>query len=107
MCWSGRRPDLRCGAEWTPRASEGGVQIGDVERNGRHVLDWAASRFEMWGGMDAMCWSERRPDLGCEVEWTPCVSDGGVQIWDGRRNRRHVRVGVASRLGMWGGMDAM
>ena len=31
----------------------------------------------------------------------------GVQIGDVRWNGRHVRVGVASRLGMWGGMDAM
>lgn len=33
----------------------GGVQIGDVGRNGRHVLEWAASRSGMWGVMDAMC----------------------------------------------------
>ena len=32
-----------------------GVQIGDVRRNGRHVLDWAASRFGIEGEMDAMC----------------------------------------------------
>ena len=31
----------------------------------------------------------------------------GVQIVDVRWNGRHVRVGVASRLGMCGGMDAM
>ena len=48
------------------------------------MLEWAASRFEMWGGMDAMCWSGRRL----------C----GVQNWDVERNGRHVRVGVASRL---------
>ena len=57
--------------------------------------------------MDAMCWSERRPDLGCWAEWTPCAGVGGVQNWDVERNGRHVRVGVASVLGMWGGMDAM
>ena len=31
----------------------------------------------------------------------------GVQIGDVGRNGRHVRVGVASRLWMLGGMDAM
>ena len=54
MCWSGWRPELGCGAEWTQCVSDGGVQIGDLRRNGRHVLEWAASRFEMLGGMDAM-----------------------------------------------------
>ena len=107
MSWSGRRPDCGCREEWTSCADVGGVQIGDVERNGRHVLDWAASRFEMWGGMDAMCWSGRRPDLGCEVEWTPCVSDGGVQIVDVGQNGRHVLMRAASRFEMLGGMDAM
>ena len=43
----------------------GGVQIWDVERNGRHELMWVASRLRMCGGMDAMCWSGRRPELGC------------------------------------------
>ena len=80
MCWTGRRPDLRCGAEWTPCARVGGVQIWDLWRNGRHELMWVASRFEMWGGMDGMCWSGRRPDCGCREEWTPCADEGGVQI---------------------------
>lgn len=40
-----RRPDWRCEAEWTPCESWSGVQIGDVRRNGRHVLEWAASRL--------------------------------------------------------------
>ena len=48
-----RRPDLGCEAEWTPCAGVGGVQIVDVGRNGRHVLEWAASRFGMLRGMDA------------------------------------------------------
>ena len=61
-----------------------GVQIVDVGRNGRHVRVGVASRFEMWGGMDAMCWSERRPDCGWREKWTPCASDGGVQIGDVR-----------------------
>ena len=65
----------------------------DVERNGRRVLMWVAS--------------VRRPDLGCVEEWTPCESWCGVQIVDVGRNGRHVRVGVASRLEIWGGMDAM
>ena len=51
---------------------------------------WAASRFEMWGGMDAMSWSGRRPDCGCGAEWTPCADVGGVQIEDVGRNGRHV-----------------
>lgn len=33
----------------------GGVQIWDVERNGRHVMEWAASRLWMLRGMDAVC----------------------------------------------------
>ena len=70
-----RRPELGCGAEWTPCASEGGVQIVDVGQNGRHVLMRAASRLWMWGGMDASV----------------------VQCGDE----------AASRLWMWGGMDAM
>ena len=54
MCWSERRPDCGCRAEWTPCAGVGGVQIWDVERNGRHELVRAASRLEMLGRMDAM-----------------------------------------------------
>ena len=49
---------------------------------------WAASRFGMLGGMDAMCWSERRPDCGWREKWTPCVDVGGVQNWDVERNGR-------------------
>ena len=109
MCWSGRRPDLGCGAEWTPCASDGGVQIVDVERNGRHVVECAASRLLMWGGMDAMCWSGRRPELGCEAEWTPCACMCGVcaasvqrlcgvQIWDIVRIGRQEKTEVASRF---------
>ena len=84
----------RCGMEWTPCAGVCGVQIGDVGRNGRHVLERVAygvqigdvrrngrqcdavvaSRLEMWDGMDAMCWSVRHM----------C----GVQIGDGGRNGR-------------------
>ena len=64
------------------------------------MLEWAASRFEMWGGMDAMCWSERRPDWGWREKWTPCASDGGVQIGDVRRNGRHVLDWAASRFEM-------
>ena len=60
------------------------------------MLMWAASRFEMLGGMDAMSWSERRPELGWRAEWTPCESWYGVQIWDVRRNGRHVLEWVAS-----------
>ena len=80
MCWSERRPDLGCWAGWTPCESWCGVQIVDGGRNGRHVLMWVASRFEMWDGMNAMFWSWRRPYWGCGAEWTPCVDVGGVQI---------------------------
>ena len=66
-----------------------------------------ASRFEMWGGMDAMCWCGRRPDWGCEVEWTPCADVGGVQSGDVERNGRQCGDEVAFRFEMWGGMDAM
>lgn len=48
---SGRHVLMRVASVWRLC----GVQIGDVRRNGRHVLDWAASRLWMWGGMDAMC----------------------------------------------------
>ena len=59
-----------------------------------------ASRLWIEGGMDASVVMRRRPDLRCEEEWTPCAGVGGVQIGDVRRNGRHVRVGVASRLEM-------
>ena len=48
-------------------------------------------------------------EVGCESfgvsggeggVWTACARVSGVQIWDVDRNGRHVRVGVASRLGM-------
>ena len=48
-----------------------------------------------------------RPDCGWREKWTPCAGVNGVQIGDVERNGRHVRVGVASGLGMLGGMDAM
>ncbi len=96
-----RRPDWGCGAEWTPCESWCGwrlcgVQIWDVRRNGRHVLEWAASRFEMWGGMDARRKLKWRPDLGCEADWTPCAGVSGVQIRDVERNGRHVLEWAAS-----------
>ena len=59
-----------CGVRAASGRRPCGVQIGDVGRNGRHVRVgvggvYAASRLWMLGGMDAMCWSGRRPDLGC------------------------------------------
>ena len=42
-----RRPDWGCWAEWTPCADVCGVQIVDVRRNGRHLLECAASRFRV------------------------------------------------------------
>ena len=73
------RPDWGFDVEWTPCAGVGGVYAASV----------------------------RRPDLGCKEEWTPCASEGGVQIREVERNGRHELMCVASRLWMWGGMDAM
>ena len=80
MSWSVWRPELGCEAEWTPLTGWRGVQIVDVGWNGRHVLVRTTSRLWMWGGMDASVVMRRRPDLGCEAEWTPCAGAGGVQI---------------------------
>ncbi len=77
-----------------------GVQIVDVRWNGRHVRVGVASRLLICGGMDAICWSGRRPDLRFAVEWTPCADEGGVQIGDVRRNGRHVLMRAASRFGV-------
>ena len=98
---------MGCEVKWTPCVSEGGVQIRDVGRNGRHVRVGVASRLWMLRGMDASVVMRRRPDCGCGEEWTPCAGVGGVQIVDEGRNGRHVLEWAASRSGMWGGMDAM
>ena len=88
-CWvSARRPGWRCMADWTPVGGLRGVQIGDVWRIGRLLGVGAASRLEMYGGLDACCVLARRPDLGCMADWTPLTGWGGVQIGVVWRNGR-------------------
>ncbi len=85
----------------TPLTGWGGVQIENLGRNGRHLRVGAASRFELYGGLDASGWLgrrpdlgvhggldasgrlARRPDLGCMADWTPLTGWGGVQIIGG------------------------
>ena len=56
--------------------------------------------------MDA-CWvSEWRPDCGSRADWTPVTGWRGVQIGNLGRIGRQLGVGVASRLGLYGGLDA-
>jgi len=62
--------------------------------------------LEMYGGLDASRWLARRPDWSCMADWTPVGYCGGVQIGDVWRIGRHLRVGAASRLGLYGEMDA-
>jgi len=75
-----------------------GVQIGDVWRNGRLLGVGAASRFGLYGGLDATYGLGRRPDLGVQggmdacwvlarrpdwesrADWTPVGGWRGVQI---------------------------
>ena len=74
------RPDLGCMAEWTPLTGWGGVQIVDLGQIGRHLPAGAASRFGLYGGLDA-CWVLAwRPDWGCMADWTPVGGWRGVQI---------------------------
>ncbi len=94
------RPDWRCMVEWTPLTGRGGVQIGNLGRIGRQLRAGAASRFGLYGGLDA-CWGLWwRPDLGYMADWTPLTGWGGVQIGDVWWNGRHLRVGAASRFGL-------
>ena len=44
--------------------------------------------------------------MGCMADWTPVGCWRGVQIVGVGRNGRLLGVGVASRLEMYGGMDA-
>ena len=84
----GRRPDWRCMADWTP------------------VGGWRGFRFEVQGGMDANGWLAWRPDWGCMTDWTPVGCRRGVQICGCRADWTPVGVGAASRLGLYGGLDA-
>ena len=92
------RPDLGYMAEWTPLTGWGGVQIGDVWWNGRHLRVGAASRFGLYGGLDASYGLARRPDWESRADWTPVTGLGGVQIVDLGQIGRHLRAGAASRL---------
>ena len=74
------RPDLGSRADWTPVGGWRGVQIVDLGQIGRHLRAGAASRFGLYGELDA-CWvSAQRPDLGCMADWTPVGGWRGVQI---------------------------
>ena len=67
----------------TPLTGWGGVQVGDVWLNGRQWVVGAASRFGLYGGMDASGRLARRPDCVYRVIWTPVVNNRGVQILGG------------------------
>ena len=90
----------------TPLMGWGGVQIWGVGRIGRQLGVGAASRFGLESGMDAICKRRRRPDQGWSADWTPFGCWRGVQIAVVGRNGRQLGVGVASRFGLYGGMDA-
>ena len=47
---------------------------------GRHLRAGAASRFGLYGEMDATYGLGRRPDLSCMADWTPVGGWRGVQI---------------------------
>ena len=96
----GRRPDLRCRAEWTPVGGWRGVQIGGVGRIGRQWVVGVASRFEIYGEMDATYRLGRRPDSWWLLIWTPVGCRRGVQIGVIGRIGRLLGVGAVSRLGI-------
>ena len=102
----GRRPDWGCMADWTPVGCWRGVQIVDLGRIGRHLRVGAASRLEMYGGLDATYRLGRRPDLGYMADWTPLTGWGGVQIWVVERIGRLLDAGVASGFLVAAGLDA-
>ena len=103
---TGRRPDLGCMADWTPVGCWRGVQIGVVWRIGRLFGIGAASRFGLYGGLDATYGLARRPDSWWLLIWTPVGCWRGVQIGDVWRIGRLLCVGAASRFGLYGGLDA-
>ena len=65
-----------------------------------------ASRFELYGGLDASGRLAWRPDWGCRADWTPMGGWRGVQIGNLGRIGRLLGIVVASRLEMYGGLDA-
>ena len=66
----------------------------------------AASRLELYGGLDASGRLAWRPDLRCRADWTPVGGWRGVQIGNLGRIGRLLGIVVASRLEMYGGLDA-
>ena len=94
----GWRPDSWWLLIWTPVGCRRGVQIWVVWRIGRLLGIGAASRFGLYGGLDASGWLALRPDLRCRADWTPLTGWGGVQIGNLGRIGRQWAVGAASRL---------
>ena len=70
--------------------------------------EWLARRPDLGvqGGMDASGRLGRRPDLRCRADWTPVGGWRGVQIGNLGRIGRLLGIVVASRLEMYGGLDA-
>ena len=106
ICKRRRRPDQGWSADWTPFGCWRGVQIAVVGRNGRQSVVGVASGFLVVADLDAYWVLAWRPDWGCMADWTPVGCWRGVQIVDLGRIGRHLRVVAASRLGLYGGLDA-
>ena len=104
--WLARRPGSWWLLIWTPVGCRRGVQIGDLGRIGRLLGIVVASRLEMYGGLDASRWFARHPDCVYRMIWTPVGCWRGIQIGVAWRIERQWAVDVASRLEMYGGMDA-
>ncbi len=66
----------------TPLTGWGGVQIWVVWRIGRQSVVGVASRFGLYGGLDASYGLGRRPDSWWLLVWTPVVRRRGVQCRD-------------------------
>ena len=56
--------------------------------------------------MDATYGLARRPDWESRADWTPVTGWGGIQIWVVWRIGRLLGIVVASRLELYGGLDA-
>ena len=94
----GRRPDSWWLLIWTPVGCRRGVQIGVVWRIGRHLRAGAASRFELYGGLDASYGLGWRPDSWWLLIWTPVGCRRGVQIGDLEWTPLQYLTGVQSKL---------
>ena len=97
---------MGCMADWTPVGGWRGVQIVDLGQIGRQLGVGVASRFGLYGGLDATYGLRRRPDSWWLLIWTPVGCRRGVQIVDLGRIGRQLGVGAASRLGLYGRLDA-